>query len=220
MRRADDPSAGEDPDDEFVERFEVPSRPRIGLIVGAALTAGVMIGASVPFAAHWLAPAHKAPAIAAEVRVSPPRAAQPADPQPAQAAAAEPTAPVDVPSPPTVAPEPSRPAHRAAARAPRPAHAAPIHVAKASVDVPCRLGESQADYQVCAFPMVAAADQDLQRAYREARSAGVPQEQLKADEAAWQQARETASHRSATELEIAYRTRIAHVEALASEAPH
>jgi uncharacterized protein YecT (DUF1311 family) len=138
-----------------------------------------------------------------------------------QIAAAEAAPPTDAPPPPPTAPEavqPPRPAHKAVARTAEPARAAPVRVA--SNDAACRLEGSQADYQVCAFPAVAAADHDLQQAYREARSAGVPNDALNADQAAWQRARETASHMSAMELTIAYRTHIAELQAMAREAPH
>jgi uncharacterized protein YecT (DUF1311 family) len=227
MRRADETTAPDEIDTrEFADRFEVvPPRPRIGLIVGAALVAGVMIGALVPVAVRWAtqptaATAHPRAAIA--LATAPQALPSPAlEPQPPQAEANEtPAAPIEASSPP---PAPSvetpRPAHKPVARAPRSALASTGR-AQASAEGACRLEGSQADYQVCAFPMVAAADHDLQRAYREARNAGVPAEALSADEAAWQRTRETASHRSATELEIAYRTRIAQVEAMATEAPH
>jgi len=166
----------------------------------------------------WAAPAPKAPPIAAEVRTLPPLSLPAPRLAAPQIAATEPAPAIDALPPPSEALQPTRPAHTTAPHAAEPAKAAAVRVA--SADPPCRLEGNQADYQVCAFPALAAADRDLQLAYREARSAGVPPDALTADEAAWRRARETASHMSAMELTIAYRTHIAEVQALASEAPH
>jgi uncharacterized protein len=101
---------------------------------------------------------------------------------------------------------------------PSKAHHVPSPTAHARTS--CSLAGSQADYQVCAFPAVAQADQDLKLAYQRAQSAGVPADSLKVDQAQWQSDREMAAHRSAAQLTLAYRDHIARVDALAVEAPH
>jgi len=223
LTRGDEPAAQETFEGDGVGS-EAEARPSpLPLIVTfvAALAVGIAIGAVVPPLLH---PSHPRAVTAPQPAPKPDFTSlpgPPAVPAPSDAAAATvhivPARPAPLPTPiPSLRPE-HRAIHASAPHDSRQAHKPEASARHAGA---CRLGDSQADYQVCAFPQVAEADRDLKRAYRQAQSAGVPAEALKADEAAWQPDREIAAHRSATQLAMAYRAHIAKVEALAVEAPH
>ncbi len=86
--------------------------------------------------------------------------------------------------------------------------------------VGCKPAASRLQVTLCADPTIAAADQDLKRAYQRALKAGAPVRTLRAQQYDWQAASEAAAARSPGELVSAYRQRIEDLNALADDPPH
>ena len=84
----------------------------------------------------------------------------------------------------------------------------------------CKPAASRLQVTLCADPTIAAADQDLKRAYQRALKSGAPVKVLRAQQDDWQAASETAAARSPGELASAYRQRIGELNALADDPPH
>jgi uncharacterized protein YecT (DUF1311 family) len=205
-------------------RLSMPPRLASAIGFAVALAAGVAIGSLIPRLLHHAphvvatpsastrmaklvpapAPAERPPL---QVRVNPPP-----DDSPVASEAAAPARPPVEPSPHPRKPPPQR---IVVASAGRP-HTAASRDAQSGA---CRMGESRADYDVCAQPMLQSADQDLKRAYQQALSAGVSAQALQADQSAWTRERELAARRGPIDLVGAYSAQIARIEMM-SEAPH
>jgi len=103
-------------------------------------------------------------------------------------------------------------------REPSPAAAtSPEPPAALRADTACASGTA-ADRMVCENPELAAADRQLSRAYRRAVQAGVPAEDLRADQQDWMDIREDAALHSRRALASVYRQRIDELNAAADEA--
>lgn len=189
----------------------------ISAAAAVALVTGVGIGAFLPSLlrppqaqAHRAAPAATPPTLRAAVEPVAPPAEELTNPAVAQSSAA-------AEAPPTTAPRAAvaivaSPHTFVAVTRERPEHAAAA--------APCAKGASVADRVVCADPVVATADRDLQRAYQHAQAAGAPAASLRADEIDWLLFRNEAARRSPADLALAYRQRIDQLNNLADDPPH
>lgn len=90
----------------------------------------------------------------------------------------------------------------------------------AAEPVGCKPGASRLQVTLCADATIAAADQDMKRAYQRALKSGAPVRALRAQQDDWQAASETAAARSPGDLASAYRQRIDELNALADDPPH
>ncbi|MFI4950885.1 MAG: lysozyme inhibitor LprI family protein, partial [Caulobacterales bacterium] len=85
----------------------------------------------------------------------------------------------------------------------------------------CEAAGSRAEQAICADPALAAADQEMRRAYRRALDSGAAPAPLRASQEDWLIASEVAADRSPADLAGAYRRRIAELNAVAvQEPPH
>ena len=73
---------------------------------------------------------------------------------------------------------------------------------------------------ICADASIAAADQDMRKAYQRALRSGAPAAALRAQQDDWLALREDAARRSPSDLAAAYEERIADLNAIADEPPH
>ena len=174
---------------------------------------------------------------------SPPPRTEPAAPAPAPAVQLQQDVFASVPGPRGItapAPPPVTASRRAEAAAPRPPVAKPavahasalppvrsISSAKARVAAPvrpagpCDTAPTRADRLICANPSLAAADQEMRRAYQRALDAGAPPMPLRASQEDWLIASEVAADRSTLDLAASYARRIAELNALSRrEPPH
>jgi uncharacterized protein YecT (DUF1311 family) len=201
-------------------RLRLLRSPSLASIIGfaVALVAGVAIGSLIPRLLHQVPHVVAAPpastrmaasATPPQLRISPP-AQEPEPPISERPAASLPAGP---------APRPGK-SSRAIIVASATPKAHGVAHREESKGGPCRLGDSRADYDVCAQPMLSDADRDLKRAYQHALSAGVSPQALQADQGAWTRERELAARRGPIDLVAAYSARIARVESMSSEAPH
>jgi uncharacterized protein YecT (DUF1311 family) len=140
-----------------------------------------------------------AAAAAGKLQVLPPGAEAAARAAPVEAPAA-PAPPVEIPGPPPPLPrvEPSAPP--------------PGRLADG-----CAAG-SPAEQMVCADPRLAAADRDLNRAYRRAMAAGVSPQMLRSEQRDWLAIREDAARRSPRAVANIYAQRIDELNAMADDA--
>ena len=81
----------------------------------------------------------------------------------------------------------------------------------------CRYVRSRAEEMVCGDPELAAADRHLARAYSRAVAAGVPQRELRAEQADWLAIRDDAARHSYGAVASVYEQRIGELEALAED---
>lgn len=110
---------------------------------------------------------------------------------------------------------------RHVAASPRPKAAARPDAEPALAEqVGCKPGASRLEVTLCADATIAAADQDMKRAYQRALKSGAPVKVLRAQQDDWQAASEVAAARSPGELASAYRQRIDDLNALADDPPH
>ena len=125
---------------------------------------------------------------------------------------------------PTPAPRKARPVAtktRHAPASPRPkATARPEPEPALAEQIGCKPAASRLQVTLCADGTIAAADQDMKRAYQRALKSGAPVKVLRAQQDDWQAASETAAARSPGELASAYRQRIDELNALAADPPH
>jgi hypothetical protein len=202
----------------------------IGVGVGGALALGLLVGvfakpdlaqpslrkpmqpvtpdAGLPIVVN--APRPKAPLAvkpAGKLEVLSPDMARAAQPQPAAprlTSAAPPESFLAVPSP-----EPARAAPPIA----------PTQMPRLAAADPACAGGRAAEI-VCADPELAAADRDLNRAYRRAlRSGAVAPEDLRADQRDWLSLREDAARRSPRALADVYDQRIDELNRIAEDGP-
>ena len=123
----------------------------------------------------------------------------------------------DLPSEPAESVASARPATSASDRATVAAAQAPSPPVRASFD--CRYPRSYAQRMVCGDPDLAAQDRRMSRAYVAALAAGVPQDQLRAEQSDWLSLREDAARRSPQALNSIYEQRINDLWALATRRP-
>ena len=109
---------------------------------------------------------------------------------------------------------PASPGPKAAARP------APEPESVLAEPIGCKPGASRLQVTLCADATLAAADQDMKRAYQRALKSGAPVKILRAQQDDWQAASETAAARSPGDLASAYRQRIDDLNALADDPPH
>jgi uncharacterized protein YecT (DUF1311 family) len=81
----------------------------------------------------------------------------------------------------------------------------------------CARAASLAQDMVCGDVGLAAADRRMARAYQRALAAGIPPDELRAEQADWRDIREDAAHYSATALAQVYDQRIRELEAMAQD---
>jgi len=123
----------------------------------------------------------------------------------------------DLPSEPTETAASASPAASASDRATVATAQAPSAPLRASFD--CRYPRSYAQRMVCGDPDLAAQDRRMSRAYVAALAAGVPQDQLRAEQSDWLSLREDAARRSPQALHSIYEQRINDLWALATGRP-
>lgn len=196
----------------------------IGLLVAGALAAGIAIGI-------WFAPSLRPADTVASLEPTaplvtrlteaptpapieiPPVAAKPAPPEqlavrtvPARSISKAPPKPRVAPPP---KPKPIKTASTAksASRSTRAADG-------------CKTSGSRAQMTICADASIAAADQDMRRAYQRALRSGASAAALRAQQDDWLALREEAARRSPSDLAAAYEERIADLNAIADEPPH
>lgn len=125
---------------------------------------------------------------------------------------------------PRVASERTAPIHPATmlvARAATVARSSPRSATPLGALSGCDAAPTRADRAICANPALAAADQDMRRAYQRALDAGAPPMPLRASQEDWLIASEVAADRSTLDLAAAYSRRIAELNAMARrEPPH
>jgi len=109
------------------------------------------------------------------------------------------------------------PAASASDRATVAAAQAPAPSIRPSFD--CRYARSYAQQMVCGDPDLAAQDRRMTRAYAGALAAGVPQDELRAEQGDWLNLREDAARRSPQAMRSLYQQRIEELEALAADGP-
>jgi uncharacterized protein YecT (DUF1311 family) len=97
--------------------------------------------------------------------------------------------------------------------------APPPHVAVPASDGACDGARTRAAQMVCADPDLSAADRELNRAYRRAMRAGVPQEQLRQEQRDWLAIREDAARRSPRAVASVYDQRIDELNQIADDGP-
>lgn len=219
-----EPFFGHDDDDLRVEPPPPARRPPPWpLIIGGAALAvllAVAAGRLMAPGVHPEAPPPAPPARADDMTVTVDPVAAPAPPPPrdAKAPLLEVLAPEHIPppAPRKVAAAPARfvdtsvsPPASAQVRTPEPVDTAS----------PCAEAGSVAEQMICEDPGVAAADRRMNRAYAAALAAGVPRDDLRADQDDWLQAREDAAVQSRRAMMQAYRERIGELEALAGPPP-
>lgn len=122
--------------------------------------------------------------------------------------------PPDLPDPAPASEEAARnappaPVEQAAEPAAPPART----VARPSFD--CRFPHSPAEQMVCTDPQLAAADRRMSQAYRDALNAGVPEQVLDRQQAAWMAAREDAARNGPAAVADVYGERIAELQGMA-----
>lgn len=98
-----------------------------------------------------------------------------------------------------------------------PSQSAPPARARPSVD--CRDARSYGQRMVCEDPALAAADRRMNRAYARALAAGVPADELQAEQNDWLSIREDAARRSPDAVRSIYEQRIDDLRALATDGP-
>jgi uncharacterized protein YecT (DUF1311 family) len=221
-----EPAAAEEAPDPPLEwedgppRLRLPAPPSLASIIGfaVALVVGVAIGSLIPRLLHQAPHVVAAPpastrmaasAAPPQLRISPPA------PEPETAVSEPPAAPAPAGPP----PRPGKSSRGVVVASASPGAHGAAH-REESKGGPCRLGDSRADYDVCAQPMLSDADRDLKRAYQHALSSGVSPQALQADQGAWTRERELAARRGPIDLVAAYSAQIARVESMSSEAPH
>jgi uncharacterized protein YecT (DUF1311 family) len=123
----------------------------------------------------------------------------------------------DLPSEPAKAAASTATAPSASDRAIVAAAQAPSPPIRASFD--CRYPRTYAQRMVCGDPDLAAQDRRMSRAYVAALAAGVPQDQLRAEQGDWQNLREDAARHSPQAVRSIYEQRIEELEALAAGGP-
>lgn len=235
LRRRPDAAeaAWDDAEDlDAAERFDWPSL----LIIAAAVAVGIAIGVA---GVLLLRPSQAGPAPEAPVPVvAADSAAAPAPAPPTVLPAIRTRPAVESFPPPAAAPIEARPLRvrpvAVAALPPTHASAPTAHAARGSdatakvraVTPPraaagCEAAGSRAEQAICADPALAAADQEMRRAYRHALDSGVAPAPLRASQEDWLIASEVAADRSPADLASAYRRRIAELNAVATrEPPH
>ncbi|MDB5425694.1 MAG: hypothetical protein JWQ29_3110, partial [Phenylobacterium sp.] len=217
------PVRGEVPREEPV-RGSLSPDAKFGIVLSivGALGLGIAIGVwATPMLrpANTFLPPEPAPSLALSVtrpsETPAPAAieAAPSDPEAASenALAAEPVAaPVSAKAAARISPSPQRlkkTARNDAAPAPK--------------DVGgCKPDGSRAEIAICADPSIAAADEDMQRAFQRALKAGAPARTLQAEQKEWLNVREDAARRSPGDLADAYAQRVAELNAIADDPPH
>jgi len=83
----------------------------------------------------------------------------------------------------------------------------------------CAAGRSRAAQMVCADPELAAADRELNQAYRRALRSGAPTEQLRDEQRDWLAIREDAARRSPRAVAEVYEQRIDELNQIADDGP-
>ena len=200
-----------------------------GVTIGAGVAAAVALGLLFGF---WARPnlAHPAPA-------GPMRAVTPAGYDAAQRMNTEVNAPPPAPVPKSAGklevlpPDLARNAPRPVATLPASVFPSSPGLGRAPIEVdpavapqiaaaqPCAAARSRAAQIVCADPELAAADRDLNSAYRRALRSGVPPEQLRADQRDWLAIREDAARRSPRAVADVYEQRIDELNQIADDGP-
>jgi uncharacterized protein YecT (DUF1311 family) len=84
---------------------------------------------------------------------------------------------------------------------------------------PCGAAASRAAQMVCDDPDLAAADRELNQAYRRALRSGAPADQLRDDQRDWLAIREDAANRSPRALASVYEQRIDELNQVADDGP-
>ncbi len=84
----------------------------------------------------------------------------------------------------------------------------------------CSPNGSRAAVTLCTDPAIAAADQDMERAFQRALRSGAPAKTLRAEQQAWLSVREDAAGRSPADLADVYEQRVAELNAIADDPPH
>jgi uncharacterized protein YecT (DUF1311 family) len=212
---------------------EPPPRRRWPLILGAGAAAAIVLGVGAgllirPNLDNTDFAETKAPRVAIEVARPPPPEPVHADGKlqvlsPDQIAAAR----AQAPPPPTAEPAPT-PAPQESYMPPAPpplprvSGGAPLAVPPARAQGfagggPCAVG-TPAEQMVCADPRLAEADRALNRAYRRALAAGVPQGFLRSEQRDWLGVREDAARRSPRAVASVYAQRIDELNAMADDA--
>jgi len=123
----------------------------------------------------------------------------------------------DLPAEPDQAVAAAPPAASASDRASVAAAQAPAPSIRPSFD--CRYARSYAQQMICDDPDLAAQDRRMTRAYAGALAAGVPQDELRAEQGDWLDLREDAARRSPQAMRSLYQQRIEELEALAADGP-
>ena len=189
------------------------------LIISLVLAFGIVIGVCGTLTLHSFAPSSRPEAAAAVGPVQ-----------------IQPDVYVSVRGPKTVTPPAAAPAlqRRALPQRAAPAAVAVVRTARAALPpakarvaspirpaAPCDAAPTRADQAICGTPSLAAADQEMRRAYQRALDAGAPPMPLRASQEDWLIASEVAAARSTLDLAAAYARRIAELNALARrEPPH
>ena len=185
------------------------------LIIGLVLAFGIVIGVCATLTLRSFAPSPPdvpAPPASAQAQLQQDAFASVPGPKPIAPPAAAPPAAAPTPLHRRAAPQAAAP-HAAAARTRAVAPARPAG--------PCDAAPTRADSAICANPSLAAADQEMRRAYQRALDAGAPPMPLRASQEDWLIASEVAADRSTLDLAAAYARRIAELNALARrEPPH
>ena len=186
----------------------------LGLGVGIGVWMTPMLGGSNPF----LAPrAETAPLATRSLPSAPASASVVIDTKPAIKALIEAPTIARV----VTAPAESKPAARPA-RPQKKIKVAPYRTTgamAARTAAGCSADGSRAMVTLCADPTVAAADQDLQRAFQRALRSGASVTALRADQQAWVNVREEAARRSPSDLVSAYDQRITDLNAVSGDPP-
>ncbi len=187
----------------------------LGLGMGIGVWMTPMLGDSNPF----LAPRAETAPLAMSVAL--PSTTAPAAPDVA------PTGVESLPEDPAISAAVAAPADpEPTARAADPPKRVKVAAARAKAPTPARTAGgcspdgSRAKVTLCAEPAIAAADQDMERAFQRALRAGVPGKALRAEQDAWLNVREEAARRSPSDLAEAYAQRVADLNALADDPPH
>jgi uncharacterized protein YecT (DUF1311 family) len=203
---------------------------------GAAIVLGVGAGLLVrPNIDNTDAAGAKGPAVPIEVTRPPPepvpagklQVLPPGAEAAARAAPVEtypaPAQQVEVPGPPPPLPRVEGSVPAPFARYPSLAPPPAVRAGPLSAPPPGRVADacaagSPAEQMVCADPRLAAADRDLDRAYRRAMAAGVSPQMLRSEQRDWLAIREDAARRSPRAVANIYAQRIDELNAMADDA--
>jgi len=198
-----------------------PARDRVlGLVLLVAVTLGVGIGIG-----FWLSPGRQpakailpaeaaAPSVTRLVGTPPPPIVVQAAPAPVADTVDE------ARHEPVAAPLKAKAAARAADRPQRVKASARNDAVKAAPEGGCRPDSGRAEVMLCADPAIAAADEEMQRAFQRALKSGAPARTLQAEQKAWLIVREQAAQRSPDDLAGAYEARVNELNAIADDPPH